>query len=535
VVISWRCDFCGDHSADVETLDDNRNPVSVVGIGDEQLHLVVYCDQDGDEKRSREKQTAGPSRTLVNSFDGATIPNPADAKTLGRSLRQRAPRSSLSKVSHREEAFDPVALLTKSDSDRVTQLIPLRFQRMLLSPLSFFRGSAILQATDLANSPSSGIVVQLCGDAHLSNFGVFSSPERQRVFDVNDFDETAPGPFEWDVKRLASSLVIAADQLNLTTAQQARTARRAVRTYRTSMRLFAGQPRLSVWYEELSLNQLTMSLQTYFSADDLEHVDEVVDRADSLKARAKYAKLLVEKDGGPRIAFHPPTLVPLDQFTDENLRRDVNDLLIEIVSSYAETLSPEMRDLLGQFTAVDAARMVVGVGSVGTRCYIILLLGRDAHDTFILQVKEANSSVLDVARGTTSPFNPAQRVVRGQRLIQTTPDSFLGWHNHRSGTADRSYYVRQLFDDKRSVAVDRLNRQSLAAYGELCAWTLARAHARGSKAGEITGYVGNSEKFDDAIVSYALAYKKRNATDFATLQSAAEQGLIPVTKAPQKT
>ncbi len=460
--------------------------------------------------------------------DDVTLPDPLESQRRGRSRRDLAPRSSLANVDERDASVDPVGLLAFQTHDRVAQLVPLLFERMLQSPLNFFRGSAILQATDLARAQSSDIIVQLCGDAHLSNFGVFTSPERRRVFDVNDFDETAPGPFEWDVKRLASSLVIAGDQLGLSARDQERAAVRALRTYRTSIRLFSRQPRLTVWYEELALDQLMVSLQPNFSEDEIDRAENVFNGVETVTRTPKYAKFLVERDGRPHIKFHPPTLVPLDRFTDEIQRSSTSELLSDIVSNYADTLAPEMRDLLGQFTAVDAARRVAGVGSVGTRCFIVLLLGRDVGDTFILQIKQASTSVLDLARATTSPFSAAQRVVRGQRLIQSTPDSFLGWHDHRdSSGVQRSYYVRQMFDNKQSIAVDRLDRNSLAAYGELCAWTLARSHARGSKAGEITGYIGKSEKFDEAIVSYALAYKRRNASDFAALQQADEQGNFP--------
>lgn len=465
----------------------------------------------------------------MNFDDNAVLVDPREAQRRGRAFRESTPRTSLAHVAERTEPNDPVSLLTADSLGRTSALLALRYERMLLDSLSFFRGAASLQALDLARGPSSGIEVQLCGDAHLSNFGIFSSPERRQVFDVNDFDHTAPGPFEWDVKRLASSLVVAGDHLGLSAREQERAAQRAARKYRTSMLQFARLPRLSVWYADLELDQLVVDLQQYFSDDDLSRVSSIVDSAVGLSEQRRYAKLIDVHNGHPHIAYHLPVLIPLDKMIQETERNSLHELLTHVFSEYRESLAPDMQHLLAQFTPIDAAQKVVGVGSVGTHCYVILLLGRDENDTFFLQIKEAVKSVLDQARGTTSGLTPGERVVRGQRLMQATPDIFLGSHRVIEFEGfERSFYVRQLFDNKRAIDVERLDRRSLASYGELCGWTLARAHARSGKPTEIAGYLGNSEKFDDAVVSFALAYKKRNAKDFHALQKASAAGRLPL-------
>jgi uncharacterized protein (DUF2252 family) len=460
----------------------------------------------------------------------ASLPDPLEARTRGRAQREHVPRTSLADVADRTEHTDPVVILGADAVDRISELVPIRYERMLESPLAFFRGAASVMAADLARGPSSAIEVQICGDAHLSNFGVFSSPERRLVFDVNDFDETARGPFEWDVKRLVTSLVIAGTQLGLSARDAEHAAFVAARKYRTSIREFAEQTVLGIWYSALALDQLIADLEEYFSDNAMAQVNSVVSRARGKTAVRAFEKLVDVVNGRPRIAYDPPLLVPLDRLYQEEQRASLSELLTHIVADYSDSLAPEMRGLLAQFTPIDGARKVVGVGSVGTRCYVVLFLGRDTNDPFFLQIKEATVSAIDRARGVSSDYAAGERVVRGQRLMQATPDIFLGWHNMiEADGVERSYYVRQLFDNKASVVVERLSAVTLAAYGEVCAWTLARAHARSGAASEIAGYLGKSEKFDNAITSFALAYQERNEADFDALKSAAAQGRLPLT------
>jgi uncharacterized protein (DUF2252 family) len=457
----------------------------------------------------------------------APLPDPNVLRVRGRDTREKIPRTELAELGDRPANFDVVELLIAQCVDRLPDLVPLRNERMLESPFSFFRGAAGIQALDLSRDPSTEIEVQLCGDAHLSNFGVFSSPERRLVFDVNDFDETAIGPFEWDVKRLAASVVIAAESLGHTPQQQERAVESAVSSYRTSIRQFASEPTMSVWYSTLELDSLIAELKSYFSSEQLQETKAVIDRAkgkDSIKA---FDKLVEIVDGRPQIVNQPPLVVPLDQLYDEENVRSMNDLLTLLVAQYATSLTSDRQQLLTQFTPIDCARKVVGVGSVGTRCFIVLLLGRDVNDPFFLQIKEASESVINVARGVVSPFQPGERVVHGQRLMQATPDAFLGWHalTYTDGV-ERNFYVRQLYDNKAAVNIERLDVKMMATYASVCGWTLARAHARFGNSLEVAGYLGKSTKFDEAIVSYALSYQRRNAEDYRAMQLAVNSGRI---------
>ncbi len=458
----------------------------------------------------------------------APLPSTETARLRGKGAREFHPRTSLADLVDRSPEFDPVAILREQDEDRVQELIPLRYERMLESPFTFFRGSAILQAHDLARSPSTGIDVQLCGDAHLSNFGIFSSPERRLVFDVNDFDETAPGPFEWDVKRFAASVAIAAQHLGHTPQQQERAVLEGVKSYRTSMGQFASEPTLAIWYAAADVDSLVTQLRDFFPASALEKVSNVVSRAKRKDATRAFEKLVDIVDGRPRIAYDPPILVPIDRlFTGEEERVSLSDFLTAVVAGYATSLGSDRQSLLSQFTPIDGARKVVGVGSVGTRCFILLMLGKDTNDPFFLQIKEAGPSVIDEARGIVSPFTPGDRVVRGQRLMQATPDMFLG-HYPFVGVdgVTRHFYMRQLHDNKASIVIENLDATTLPIYARVCGWTLAHAHARGGKSVELASYMGKSDKFDHAIVSYALSYESRNLSDFAALTRAVKDGRV---------
>jgi uncharacterized protein (DUF2252 family) len=445
----------------------------------------------------------------------------SDPVKIGRALREKTPRLSLGTLSDRSSDYDVVARLSQHDATRVASLVPLRYKRMLESPFAFYRGAALLMADDLARSPSTSLEVQICGDAHISNFGVFSSPERQMVFDVNDFDETTSGPFEWDVKRMVASLAIASKELGHSSRQQEYVALEAAREYRTSMQQFSTETRLDVWYSILDPYVAVRELRGFFSGPDRQKIDDIFRQVRAKNLREAYAEVIDFSKDSASIKLHPPQFSALsDGDGDEISEAQV----IDIVAKYASTLSYDRQVLLGQFRARSAVRHVVGVGSVGTQCLAVLLLGRDEHDPLLLQVKEARTSVIDEARGISNTLDPGERVVRGQRLMQVTSDALLGWHT--SSALGRSFYVRQLYDAKASVAIERLDLSLLAAYGRLCAWTLARSHARSGRASEITGYLGKGDRFDEALASFALAYQERNQSDYDQLVQAVKQGRI---------
>ncbi len=458
----------------------------------------------------------------------APLPTTETSRLRGKGARELLPRTALADLVDRNSEFDPVAVLTEQDGDRVEELVPLRYERMLESPFTFFRGSAILQAHDLAMSPSTNIDVQLCGDAHLSNFGIFSSPERRLVFDVNDFDETATGPFEWDVKRFAASVAIAAQHLGHTPRQQERAVLEGVQSYRTSMSQFATEPTMAIWYATADVDALVTQLRDFFPSDAQQKANSLVSRAKKRNATRAFEKLVEIVDGRPRIAYDPPLLIPIDRlFSGESERLSLSDLLTSLVAGYSASLGSDRQSLLSQFTPIDGARKVVGVGSVGTRCFILLMLGKDANDPFFLQIKEAGPSVIDEARGVVSPFTPGDRVVRGQRLMQATPDMFLGHYPFVGIDGVTShFYMRQLHDNKASIVIENLDATTLPLYARVCGWTLAHAHARGGKSVELAAYMGKSDKFDNAIVSYALSYQHRNLSDFTALSRAVEDGRV---------
>ena len=449
---------------------------------------------------------------------------PDESKTRGQAQREAAPRGAMAKVSERPADYDPVTRLMWQGESRQPDLLSLRYSRMLADPLSFYRGNALLMAEDLVRGSNSSLEVQICGDAHLANFNLFSSPERRLVFDVNDFDETDQGPFEWDLKRLVTSLAVASSHLGHSDAQQERIARTAAQEYRLSIRRFAGEDRLATWYSTLDIDAVVTDLGGFFTENAIHRIDHVVAFASGRDTRKAFAKLMVDDKDGPRIVNRPPLLVPLEDLHESGYLTTGD--LERLIAGYARTLSHDRQVLLSQFTPVDAARKVVGVGSVGTECYVVLLLGRDEFDPFFLQVKQAGPSVIATATSHESMMPAGERVVQGQRLMQATPDVFLGWHSVKKGGSTRHYYVRQLFDNKAAIAIDRLDESLLVTYGRLCAWTLARAHARGGRGGEIAGYLGKSDVADDAFAEFAMAYRDRTLSDFAALTSAVKEGRI---------
>jgi len=470
--------------------------------------------------------------------DGAAAPAPvvphftvSERAARGRSARAECPRSSHAGFELADER-DPVAILEAQAPSRVPELVPLRYGRMLVSPFTFYRGAAAVMAHDLATTPRAGLRVQLCGDAHLSNVGGFASPERTLVFDLNDFDETLPGPFEWDVKRLAASFEIAGRDRNFTKAERRAATLNAVRSYREWMRKLGEARNLDVWYAQLDVDTVESNLREQQAHDQAEAVAKAALKArtkDSLKAFAKLTELV---DGEPRILSDPPLIVPGSELAEqagipvELLEGELHQLFRE----YRRTLQPDRRHLLEEFRMVDVARKVVGVGSVGTRCWILLLLGRDGNDPLFLQIKEAQTSVLEPYLGKSQYKNHGQRVVAGQRLMQATSDIFLGWV-HAKKTLDgveRDFYVRQLWDWKTSVDLDVILPKGLELYGEVCGFLLARAHARSGDRIAIASYLGKGDTFDQALADFAVAYADQNERDHAALRQAAGDGRIQV-------
>lgn len=454
--------------------------------------------------------------------------SPDERAAAGRAARVQAPRSSHAEWSPAGDREDPVALLERQAVSRVAQLVPLRYARMLESPFAFYRGAAAVMAADLAGSPRSGFEVQLCGDAHLSNFGAYASPDRELVFDLNDFDETLPGPWEWDLLRSAASFSVAGRASGLGGRARRDVVAAMAAAYRERMRDLASLGNLEVWYTSIGVETVA---ERWGAAAGKQEVKAF--RRNLAKTRAKdrmraLSKLTREVDGRLRIVSEPPLVIPFDQLTDSDpgeIRSQVGDVIAE----YRETLSEDRRVLLDSYCFADAALKVVGVGSVGTRAWIVLMLGRDAGDPLFLQIKEAQPSVLEpYARPTAYP-QQGERVVQGQRLMQATSDILLGWVKARGidGTR-RDYYVRQLWDQKGSARVERMDDFALTAYAQLCGIALAHAHARSGDRIAIAAYLGKGDAFDRAIAAFAEAYADQNERDYGALREAAEQGRIEV-------
>jgi uncharacterized protein (DUF2252 family) len=456
---------------------------------------------------------------------------PEESAALGRQARVTVPRSSHAGLSADPDRPDPVTLLESQAKTRVPELVPIRHGRMMSSPFAFFRGAALGMAADLAGTPVTGITVQACGDAHLLNFGLYASPERRLVFDVNDFDETLPGPWEWDVKRLAASIVIAGRDRGFSTAERSRAVLDTVGQYRLAMREFAAMGTLDVWYAKLEAEQIVQRLRAAAAKGvdkrrvrRREHDIAKAATRTNLQAASKLSRLV---DGRPEFVPQPPVVERLVDLLPQDQRHRLESGIADLVSGYARSLPPDRRVLLDRYRLADMARKVVGVGSVGTRCWIILLVGRDVDDPLILQAKEAQPSVLERFQSRSEHGNAGQRVVVGQRLMQAASDIFLGWH--RTTGIDgkrRDFYVRQLRDGKGSFDTSQMVPAGLAVYGRFCGWTLARAHARSGDRIAIAAYLGSSDVFDRALVEFAEAYADRNERDHDALLCAVKDGRL---------
>ena len=455
---------------------------------------------------------------------------PAERAARGKAARAAVPRQGHAMFDPPAGRPDPVGLLEEQAKTRLPHLVPVRYGRMMVSPFTYFRGAALPMASDLAGTPVTGLAVQACGDAHLSNFGIYGSPERRLAFDVNDFDETLPGPWEWDVKRLAASLEVAARGNGFTGKQRRAIVVAAVGQYREAMRGFAGMSNLDVWYARGDVEQLRAQFEATLTARQRKRLDRGLAKAmtrDNLQALAKLTRVA---DDRIRLLSDPPVLVPVDELDlGDKDRAAVEAVLPAMIKGYARTLDSNRRFLLEQYEFCDMALKVVGVGSVGTRCWIILMLGRDSGDPLFLQVKEAEASVLSRFAGASAHRNQGQRVVAGQRLMQATSDLFLGWHHVAAGLLDnrpRDFYIRQLRDWKFSADIDLMPPDDLQKYGAICGWTLARAHARSGDQIAIAAYLGGSDVFDQAVTEFAAAYADQTERDHQSLVDAVAAGRI---------
>ena len=445
-----------------------------------------------------------------------------------RSAEGRGERESVPLEAHGEWAApadrpDPVGIVEKQNAARVPELVPIRHGRMIVSPFTFYRGSAAIMASDLSLSPTTGLRVQCCGDAHLSNFGLFAAPDRRSVFDLSDFDETLPAPFEWDVKRLAASVVVAGRANGHRRKEQRAAARAAAMAYRTAMAKAATMRFLDVWYTRFDADTVLAEIGSRLGKGEVKSARKALAKARTRTSLGSLSKYAERVEGGYRIKQQPPVIVR----PPETMSGDFERIIRQGLADYASSLGPDRRVVLDHYHYEDFARKVVGVGSVGTEALIILLMGDRDDDPLFLQLKEANASVLAPYAGASEYEHQGERVVHGQRLMQAASDAFLGWVTG-TGRRKHEFYVRQLRDMKGSAAVETMTAKQLAVYGELCGATLARAHARTGDAAKITGYLGDDDTFDRALARFAVAYADQNDADYAAFTKAAEEHRIEV-------
>ena len=467
---------------------------------------------------------------MPTNMDNASAQSRSEHKEIGKALREKAPRSSHGEWAPAADRPDPISLLQAQDEGRIEHLLPIKYGRMLESPFAFLRGSAVVMAADLAATPVTGIEALLCGDAHLSNFGLFATPERQLVFDINDFDEAFPGPWEWDLKRLAASAVVAGRENGYSEKVCRTMAVTITETYQKAMDKFAQMHVLDVWYYHVDTEAVGALFEATSSRRAQKRAQKLVKKARSKTHQQTMEKLTWIEAGQRRIISDPPLLVPLRDMSleqilnTEDLRLIARGAVESSWTQYLDSLPDERRYLLQQFRLVDAALRVGGVGSVGTRCLIVLLEGGAGDEYLILQLKEAGPSVLEQYVDRRRSVQSAQRVVTGQRLMQAASDIFLGWH--KSTMADRDFYWRQLKDMKGSADVGAMDEAGFKTYVALCAWCLARAHARTGEEASIRGYIGKNDSFAKAIADFALAYADQTERDYEALVAAVDSGRI---------
>lgn len=441
----------------------------------------------------------------------------------------KAGRASVPRSSHRDwrpASRDPLSILRQQDETRVPELVPIRYGRMLVSPFAFYRGGAAVMAADLATTPSTGFEVQLCGDAHLSNFGVFAAPDRRLVFDCNDFDETCRGSFEWDLKRLAASIAIAGRARGFDKRERRQAVVSGAAGYRRAIRTFASLRNIDVWYARIDVESRFAELRPHLDEGDVRKVERGLAKARSKDSMRALRKLTREENGELRIVSRPPLITPLEELSDAS---GAETQLQAVLEAYLGSLSDDLQRLASSYRYVHAARKVVGVGSVGTRAWIVLLLGRDGTDPLFLQAKEAQRSVLEPYVGASPYDHPGRRVVEGQHLMQAAGDIFLGWVTAEGVDGEeRHFYVRQLWDGKGSADVERMSARDLSVYASLCGEALARAHARSGDRFAIASYLGKGDVFDESMARFAESYADQNERDFERVSAAAESGEIQV-------
>ena len=461
---------------------------------------------------NQEARTVSPVEALAEPAYRSVDERRAD----GKALRDAVPREEHGHWRSRKDRRDPIDLLNESNIGRQPELVPIRYGRMMASPFAFYRGSASVMAADLATTPVSGIRVQACGDAHLSNFGGFATPERRVIFDINDFDETLPGPWEWDLKRLAASVVLAGRHIRLSESDTGRAVEATARSYREHMADYAAMRALEVWYDAIDVDRFLAEM------DDDETRERVEERLKQVREKNTpeflFPKFVEHRGAMPTIADDPPLIFHPTEAVAPGLHTRYRDGF----ESYRESLAEHLKVLFDRYQFCDLAMKVVGVGSVGTLCGIALFMA-SGDDPIFLQVKEAAASVLEPYAGKSAHPHHGQRVVVGQRLMQSASDLFLGW---ATGINGRDFYVRQLRDMKTSAIIEDFDAGDLRAYGRVCAWALARAHARSGDAGLISGYVGSSATFDDAIVEFAVEYADQAQRDHRAFVKAVRQGRI---------
>jgi uncharacterized protein (DUF2252 family) len=472
----------------------------------------------------------GPASAATRNGGAKPSRTTADRAEQGRAVRSAVPRSSLADWAPAPDRRNPVDLLEEQAETRVQELVPIRHGRMLVSPFTFYRGGAFLMAADLDDSPRTGLTVQLCGDAHLSNFGAYAAPDRRLVFSVNDFDETLPGPFEWDVKRLVASFAVAGRDRGFNPRKRKAINKTVGQAYRESMREFAALGKFELWYARIDVDEIAERLGAQASPKEVKRFERNVAKTrskDSLKAFGKLTELV---DGQPRIIGDPPLIVTIEDVASDEELPQIEQFIHRIIRDYRRSLPNDRRHLLEQFRYAHAARKVVGVGSVGTRAWIMLMQGRDAADPLFLQAKEAEASVLEPFLGKSAFTNHGKRVVEGQRLMQAASDLMLGWVriNGIDGVS-RDFYVRQLWDQKGSAVVETMGPEMMMAYGHLCGWTLAKAHARSGDPIAIASYLGSGTAFDRALADFAESYADQNERDFAAFRSAVDSGRLSAT------
>ncbi len=478
------------------------------------------------ETTSTEPASTEPAKPQAKRVEHFTVEERA---ARGKAARAELPRKVHGEWEPNAHRTDPVELLEEQAESRVPELVPIRYGRMLVSPFTFYRGAAYLMASDLSDGPRSGIHTQLCGDAHLSNFGIYAAPDRRMVFSVNDLDETLPGPFEWDVKRLVASFAVAGRDRGFDAKTRNRINTVVSAGYRAAIHTFAEMGNLDLWYSRIHVDEMAEEFMAEATAAQKKRLEKNLAKARSKDSLAAFSKLTETVDGVTRIKGDPPLIVRLDDLAPPGTEEAAHESFRLLLRNYRRTLSGDRRKLIERFRYVDAARKVVGVGSVGTRAWIVLMTGRDNNDPLFLQAKEAQTSVLEPFLGKSEFANHGQRVVEGQRLMQAASDIMLGWIRAKGVDGqERDFYIRQLWDAKGSALIDVMEPNAMLVYAKLCGQALAKAHARAGDAVAIASYLGSSDVFDRAIAVFAERYADQNERDYQALKDAADSGRISV-------